>query len=90
VFPEADRALALAAVYGFAAAGLAGTQALFAAADFAVGLVRRAWRATVLSFAPRCPDCGGRGWRRWKDGDGSPVKGWTDCRLCRGIGRIVD
>jgi hypothetical protein len=90
MFPEADRALGVAAVYGFALAGVVVTLAAFKAADVAVGLGSRALARIKFFLAPACVDCWGKGYRRWKDGDGAPLRGWTDCRLCRGVGRIVD
>lgn len=90
MFPEADRALGVAVTFGFAFAGVVLTSAAFAAADVAVGLARRAYARAAFLLAPRCVDCAGRGYRRRKDGDGAPLRGWVDCRLCRGLGRIVD
>lgn len=90
MFAEADRVLGAFATQGCVLLGLGLTLAAFAAADLAVGLGSRALARLSLLLAPRCVDCGGRGYRRWQDGDGAPLKGWVDCKLCRGIGRIVD
>jgi hypothetical protein len=90
MFPEVSRAATFVLTMGSVAAGLALVGVAFKAADFAVDAVAFVGRRLRLSLAPRCVDCGGKGWRRWKDGDGAPLSGWTDCRLCRGLGRIVD
>lgn len=74
----------------FLGVGLGATLLAFRAADFLVEAAVRARKQLRFLIAPLCVDCRGKGWRRWRDGDGAPVKGWTDCRLCRGLGRIVD
>lgn len=85
--PRAD---GLFLAFSLIGVGLVGTLAAFRIADWATeGAVRLARRAR-FALAPACVDCGGRGWRRWRVGDGPPLEGWTDCRLCRGLGRIVD
>lgn len=90
MFPEADRALAFWVSMASVGAGMALVGLAFRGADLAVEGASRLWERLRFSLAPRCVDCGGKGYRRWKDGDGAPLRGWTDCRLCRGRGRIVD
>lgn len=90
MFPEVSRAAAFALTMGSVAAGIALVGGAFKLADLAVSAASHAARRLRLALAPRCVDCAGRGYRRWKDGDGAPLAGWTDCRLCRGAGRIID
>lgn len=88
--PEVDRALVAGVALASVGIGLGVTVLAFRVADWAVE--RAVGFGAWLRFqtAPLCLDCGGRGWRRWREGDGAPAKGWTDCRLCRGLGRIVE
>lgn len=88
--PEVDRAIGFGLVLASLAAGATITAGLFWAADRATTFGFAAYLWFERKLAPTCPDCLGKGWRRYKDGDGAPVKGWRDCKLCRGSGKIVD
>lgn len=90
VFPEAGRTAVLALTLGSMTAGVALVAGGFWAAEKFADVAARLGRRLTLAFAPSCPDCSGKGWRRRKEGDGTPFAGWTNCRLCRGLGKIVD
>ena len=42
----------------------------------------------ILSLVDICPSCDGNGSERYTDAAGSGD--WRDCRVCRGLGKVVD